>query len=433
MYVQSAPPDLIYLIPMGFAVVALMMGLEAGRKRRLLDDTPLSKTLGVFVGEVEIQGACVTTNPIRALFSRQMCVIYRWQIDEEWERWETVTYTDREGRRRTRRELRRGWESVAGKNYWQGFYIQDEYGYVWVHPDGAKLDQQVIFNELARRGSALYSLGPRREIRDSTGIRRFREEGLVMGTSLFVRGRASERSDIVAPQIIQDERAEMFIISTQSEKEISQAQASNYFVWHVLGIFASGAAGFLMNSVTSPVIDESVIHSGFLGIAIYGFVWMLGWTWMVFNSLIGLRNRVRQAQSLIDVQVKRRADLIPSLIACMQRVRSYEADLQELITQLRAQSGLLKGITAISPQLTAVTESYPILMADQSFQTFSMNVKETEDRIALARNYANNITTFYNTRLESVPDCYVARLVNMKPEELFKAEGFEQKVVPIGF
>jgi len=53
---------------MGFAVLALGMGLRAGRKRRLLDDTPLSKTLGVFVGEVELQGLCVTNNPIQALF-----------------------------------------------------------------------------------------------------------------------------------------------------------------------------------------------------------------------------------------------------------------------------------------------------------------------------------------------------------------------------
>jgi hypothetical protein len=418
---------------MGFAVLALGMGLRAGRKRRLLDDTPLSKTLGVFVGEVELQGICVTTNPIRALFSKYQCVIYDWEIYEEWERWVTVTYTDNEGRRRTRREKRQGWEAIAGKNYWQGFYIKDEYGYVWVHPDGATLDRQLLFDEYTERGTALYAMGPRAEISDSTGRRRFKETGLAVGTSLFVRGRASERPDIVAPQIVQDERTEMFLISTRSEKAISQSEATAYFVWHVLGLMAGIFSGlvFGLNKVTST--GDNVPLYALCGGLIYGLAWLIGWIWMVFNSLIGLRNRVRQAQSLIDVQVKRRADLIPPLIACLQGLRQYEAEMQVAITQLRSQAGLLSGITEVSSTVMAVAEQYPVLMANQSFQSLSKNIKETEDRIALARNYANDITTFYNTRLTRIPDGYVAELIQMTPEPLFMANGFEQKVVPVGF
>ncbi len=422
-------PNLIYLPPLCFAVLALALGWRAGWRRRLLDDTPTSKTLGVFIGEVELEGVCVTTNPIQSLFSEIPCVIYEWEICEEWQRWETETYTDKEGRRRTRRVLRKGWTLIAGNHYWQGFYLKDEYGFVWVHPDGAKLSKTTLFDEYTHRGSELYRKGPREEINDSTGRRWFREVGLPVGTSLFVRGRATERPDIVAPQIVKDERSEMFIISTEPEKSISDGYATAYFVWNILGLFAAiGGTGVMM---ISPDGTDSVYP--IVGGLIYIVIWMLGWVLMVFNSLVGLRNRVRQAKSLIEVQVKRRMDLIPQLLTCLQALRRYEAELQGAIAELRSQSGLLTDIKAISPTMIAVAENYPVLMTDQSFQSLSKNLKETEDRIALARNYANDITTFYNTRLERIPDCFVAQLGQMAPEGLFHAEGFEQKVVPVGF
>ena len=69
------------LIPLAIGFILLLFGLNAGRKRRLLDDTPLSKTLGVFIGEVEVTGVCVTSTPFRAHLSDRLCVLYDWSVE----------------------------------------------------------------------------------------------------------------------------------------------------------------------------------------------------------------------------------------------------------------------------------------------------------------------------------------------------------------
>ena len=403
----------------------LFLGLRSGKRRRLLDDTPTSKTLGIFIGEVEVEGVCVSTAPIRAKFCYKDCVIYKWGIDEEWQRWETETYTDNEGRTRTRRVLRRGWTTIAGESLYQGFYLKDEFGYVWVHPKGSDYETLSLFEEYTHRGQALYVMGPDDSIMDSTGRRRFYESGIPVGTELFVRGRASERPDIVAPQIVEDPQAEMFIITYRKEKDISDGKASAYVLWNLVGLVTALGIGALLtpNDLKGPAI----------GVAIYSFAWFMGWLWMVFNSLIGLRNRVQQAQSLIDVQLKRRSDLIPPLVASLKGLRDYEAQVQTEIATLRGQSMGTNQVSALVPGLKAIIEKYPELIANESFNALMKNLTETEDRIALARNYSNDITTFYNTRLERIPDCFVAQIVAMQPASLFVAQGFEHKTPDVNF
>ena len=390
-----------------------------------MDDTPTSKTLGIFIGEVEVLGVCVSTAPIRAKFCYKDCVIYKWGIDEEWQRWETETYTDSNGRTRTRQVLRRGWTTIAGESLYQGFYLKDEFGYVWVHPKGSDYETLSLFEEYTHRGQALYVMGPDDSIMDSTGRRRFYESGIPVGTELFVRGRASERPDIVAPQIIEDPQAEMFIITYRKEKDISDGKASAYVLWNLVGLVTALGIGALLtpNDLKGPAI----------GVAIYSFAWFMGWLWMVFNSLIGLRNRVQQAQSLIDVQLKRRSDLIPPLVASLKGLRDYEAQVQTEIATLRGQSMGTNQVSALVPGLKAIIEKYPELIANESFNALMKNLTETEDRIALARNYSNDITTFYNTRLERIPDCFVAQIVAMQPASLFVAQGFEHKTPDVNF
>jgi hypothetical protein len=154
---------------------------------------------------------------------------------------------------------------------------------------------------------------------------------------------------------------------------------------------------------------------------------------MVYNSLVGLRLRVQQAWSLIDVQLKRRADLIPPLVACVQGYRDHEARLQTALAALRAQAAAGGRPQALTPTLLALSEAYPELRAQASFGELQRNLVETEQRIALARNYYNDSATFHNTRLERVPDRYVANLLKMQPAALFAATGFERAAVGVQF
>jgi len=408
----------------------LLLALNAGRKRRLLDDTPISKALGVFVGEVEVEGVCVRRDPFISYLAEKPCVVYRWSVCEHWRRARQETYTDDKGRTRTRTVIDTGSDTVASGGESGGFYIQDDTGYVWVNPEGADMDHNLMFERDVDESDPLYyDKGPSDAVEGSTGERSFSEYGLVIGTPLFVRGRASERPDIVAAQIKHEDKADMFIITTRKAHEVSEGKASAFVLWNVFGaLLAGGFGGALMAGARSDVAPFGLL----VGVILYLIALGFGWVWMVFNSIVGLRNRVRQAQSLIDIQLKRRADLIPPLVACVQGFRAHEASVQTLVAALRAQASGA-GTAAVAPLLVAVTERYPEIRAQESFDALSKNLVETEDRIALARAYYNNIATFYNTRLERVPDRYVADILKMQPESLFQAEGFERQAQKIAF
>ena len=408
----------------------LLLALNAGRKRRLLDDTPISKALGVFVGEVEVEGVCVRRDPFISYLAEKPCVVYRWSVGEHWRRARQETYTDDKGRTRTRTVIDTGCDTVASGGESGGFYIQDDTGYVWVNPEGADMDTNLIFERDVDESDPLYyEKGPSDAVEGSTGERSFTEYGLVIGTPLFVRGRASERPDIVAAQIKHEDKADMFFITTRKAHEVSEGKATAFVLWNVFGALLAGGFGMALMAGARPEVAPFGLV---LGVMLYLVALGFGWVWMVFNSITGLRNRVRQAQSLIDVQLKRRADLLPPLVACVQGFRAHEASVQTLVAALRAQAAGAR-TAALAPLLVAVTERYPDIRAQESFDELRKNLVETEDRIALARAYHANIATFYNTRLQRVPDRYVADIVKMQPEPLFEAEGFERQAQKIAF
>jgi len=180
-----------------------------------------------------------------------------------------------------------------------------------------------------------------------------------------------------------------------------------------------------------PVQDLIIAAGGFL------LVWLLGWIWMVYNSLIELRQRVRRAGSLVDVELKRRHDLIPSLVAAVQGYRDYESTVQKEVAVLRSQmEATLPGRpgpdpAAVLPSIRAITERYPDLKANRSFQELQESLIECEQRIALARGYFNEISSGYNTCLEVVPDRFVASLGALKPQPLLAAADFERAAVTV--
>ena len=414
------------------AVVFLGLALRMARKRRLLDDTPISKVLGVFIGEVQLEGQCVVQQPFTSYLTEKPSVMYRWNVKEEWQRWETETYQDKDGNTHTRQVSRSGWITVAEGGESAGFYLKDETGYLWVRPEGADIEYLNFLSQDVMIGDPYYFLkGPEGSIGDSTGRRRFFEEGIPMGTTLFVHGRARERKDIVAAEIAADPQAEMFVITPRKEKELSSGKNAWYWFLSLFGLAAACLVGASVSSherVTplikaAPIIITTLLYLG---------LWTIGWVWMAFNSLVGLRNRVRQAQSLIDVQLKRRADLIPRLVSCLQGFRAHEAEVQTMVAQMRTATSGAK-VNAVSPTLTALVEKYPDILAVDSFNQLKDNLVETENRLALAREYYNNIVTFFNTRLERVPDGQVAKLMAMQPAELFQMVGIERAQPVIKF
>ena len=194
------------------------------------------------------------------------------------------------------------------------------------------------------------------------------------------------------------------------------------------------AAGlFLARSANQPA-DWGLLAGLAGGVAA---IWAVVWLWMAFNSLVQLRNRAAQAWSLVDVQLKRRADLIPRLVGVVTGLRDHEQRVQTEVAALRAQAAATPpwepgtDVAGARATVQAVAERYPELKANAAFLALQKELAETETRIALARDYYNEIATHHNTRREIVPDRWLAPLAGLKPRPLLGAESFERAAVAV--
>ncbi len=162
-----------------------------------------------------------------------------------------------------------------------------------------------------------------------------------------------------------------------------------------------------------------------------------------FNRLVTLRQRVKEAWSDIDVQLKRRHDLIPNLVETVKGYAAHERSTFEAVTNARA-AAVSAGASA-TPQdraqaenvltgalrsLFAVAENYPQLQAVQEFKDLSENLTATEDKIAFARRFYNGNVRDYNTSLQTFPTNLFASLLGFQPEQYFELADAADRELP---
>ena len=162
-----------------------------------------------------------------------------------------------------------------------------------------------------------------------------------------------------------------------------------------------------------------------------------------YNRLVTLRQRVKEAWSDIDIQLKRRHDLIPNLVETVKGYAAHEAGTFQAVTQARA-NAVAAGASG-SPQqmaqaenvltgtlrsLFAVAEAYPQLQAVQEFKDLSENLTATEDKIAFARRFYNGNVRDYNTALQTFPTNILAGMFGFKPEQYFELADQTDRDVP---
>lgn len=174
-----------------------------------------------------------------------------------------------------------------------------------------------------------------------------------------------------------------------------------------------------------------------IAIAIIVFIWYL------YNSIIVAKLRVSESLSHIDVQLKRRTDLIPNLIETVKGYAKHEKELFEKVTKERASLVSAKSLdekAKINNQLTetfksifAVAEAYPALRASENFQQLQEELSDTENKIAYARQFYNSNVLNYNTKLKVFPNVLFAKLLNFKEAEFFGATETEKKEVKVSF
>jgi len=425
------------LIGAVLAFLCLIAAFRDGRRRRLIDNLPTSKTSGVFIGFVELKGTAESAAPLTSFLAEQVCVHYAWTVEEHWSRTVTETYTDEKGNTQTRTRTESGWTQVAAGGETIPFYLQDDHGVILVQPEGAKIEPVKILDQTCTPLNGLYyGKGPAGAIMNSDLRRRFVELAIPLKAGLYLVGQARERQDIVAPEIAADKNAPMFLISTRTEEQVSSGMKWGSRGWTFFGFLL--AVGFMVWRDLALQIQPDFRWWIYVAIgAGYLFLGLLLWIWMVYNSLVDVRQRVRSAWSLVDIQLKRRFDLIPNLVNCVKGYRDHEAQLQSELAALRSQlAATPPGVAgpdhgAVSNQVMAIAERYPELKADDAFLALQKSLSDTEQRIALARSYFNEIATHYNTRLEIVPERYVATLGAMKPQPLMEANDFERAPVKV--
>jgi len=167
-----------------------------------------------------------------------------------------------------------------------------------------------------------------------------------------------------------------------------------------------------------------------IGLGILGFLLLYGI--LVFNRLVRHRNRVENAWSGIDVQLRRRYDLIPNLIETVKGYATHERELFEQVTKARTraieagtvgdQAQAETEITRSLGRLLAVAEAYPQLRANENFLALQEELTSTESKIAFSRQFYNDQVMRFNTLIEQFPSLIVARLGNFTQREFFEAE-----------
>ena len=173
-------------------------------------------------------------------------------------------------------------------------------------------------------------------------------------------------------------------------------------------------------------------------------VLLLLWGVGVYNNLVKARNQVKNAWSQIDVQLTRRFDLIPNLV---ETVKGYAKHEESILTEFAKARGAYQAsngdidkvseannaLTSVLTRFMAVSEQYPELKADAQFTSMMATLKETEDKIAITRQFYNDTVTSYNTLLQLFPNVIFANMFGFHDEKLFKASEEEKKNVRVQF
>lgn len=206
-----------------------------------------------------------------------------------------------------------------------------------------------------------------------------------------------------------------------------------------------------MSNIILGIVAILIVASGFFNVIPWEFnlvaLVALGVFWLVwlYNNFITLNNRSDEAWADIDVQLKRRYDLIPNLINTVKGYANHEAGTFEKVTEARTmamQAGSVKEheqaenmLSGALKSLFAVSESYPDLKANQNFLDLQRELSDTENKIQAARRFYNSNVRDLNIAIESVPSNVVAKAFSFKKRDFFELEeeAVEKEVVEVKF
>ncbi|MBR3132651.1 MAG: LemA family protein [Clostridia bacterium] len=167
------------------------------------------------------------------------------------------------------------------------------------------------------------------------------------------------------------------------------------------------------------------------------FIIIVFFIFSIYNSLVRLRNKALQSKSSIDVYLTQRFDLIPNLVECVKGYSKFEKETLESIAKLRAEYNktrdLEKGseLNAKCNQILAIAENYPELKASEHFLNLQKNLTKIENQLQAARRLYNSEVTNYNTKINTVPSNFFAKMLGFTEMSLFEMEAGAEKNINV--
>lgn len=181
------------------------------------------------------------------------------------------------------------------------------------------------------------------------------------------------------------------------------------------------------------------------------FTWIIGGVLILialyaiglYNSFVSLRQKVTEAWSDIDIQLKRRYDLIPNLVETVKGYASHESGVFEEVTKARSQAMQATGLedkaeaenvlSGTLKSLFAISENYPDLKANENFLELQRELSDTENKIQASRRFYNSVVLSLNTKVESFPDTIIANMFGFIKKDYFEVTEAEKEVVKVSF
>jgi LemA protein len=186
-------------------------------------------------------------------------------------------------------------------------------------------------------------------------------------------------------------------------------------------------------------LDPNLVAAAISGAVVLVVIWLV----VLYNRMIQSRNRVTEAWSGIEVQLRRRASLIPNIVETVRGYAEHERGVFEEVARARGALQQAGGaaeassannvLTQALRQLFAVAENYPQLRASENFTQLQKELSDVEEKIAFARQFYNRNVLDYNTRIQTFPGVVVARNLGLKPAEFFEAPAEERAEVHVSF
>ena len=418
------------MIGLGVAVVAAVVAWLMDRRRRKYADRATTPAAALFAGLNLVKGRGWTERPLTSHRTNTASLWWEYTLEEE--RRHTRTVTDNKGNTRT--ETYTEWHTIESrKDELNEFEVVDDTGTALVRLKGASVVPRQVHSEVFRDHQARGILG--RILSAGSGATgRYRETEKVVGfgDDLFVVGEVELDEERFVPVI-----SKKVMVSTRSEE--------SHVRWLTAGVVATvlvtvAAMAYGVATLIRPE-DPAEPVAWVPGLVAGLVLLVVAWLITTYNRLRLVAQGADRAWSLIDVQLRRRHDLIPSLQNCVQAHAAYEQDALVGITEARTASTTAASsdeAEALSDEaetqtralrtILAVAEATPELTADQSFQRLQHELADTEDRIAASRSFYNDSLTILRDRQQRFPGSLVASRVPIAHRDLIDARGFERTV-----